>query len=103
MPEPSSLVINIAACRPVDTSALPVIPGVEIPAAMQDDTLDRCEQCRQQVWVGPRKRLAADRGLAMILCYVCAVLVINGQPVAVVDLDPGRVERPRTGSATTTT
>lgn len=93
----------IAPCRPVDVSALPVVPGVEIPAAMQDDTLGRCGRCRQEVWVSPRKRLVAALGQAVIMCYVCALLAVAGTSIAVVDLDPGRVERPRTGPAPMTT
>lgn len=88
-------VIQIAACRPVDTSGLPDAPGLAIPPPMQDDTIQRCDQCGQDIWVAPRKRFLASLGHAELLCYLCAIAAMVGATVTLVDLDPDRVERPR--------
>lgn len=70
----------IFACLPVDTSALPVPEGVEIPRASVQHTLKQCQVCQQDIWVGPNQLATYDslfgRGETPVLaCYLCAIQV----------------------------
>jgi hypothetical protein len=88
--------VNIAACRPVHLppELLAALPDGVNPAPMMDDTIRECAECGQDCWVGPVKLSLVDAGKAVVMCMMCAVRVTGGT-APVVDLNPGRDERPR--------
>jgi hypothetical protein len=86
--------VNIAACRPVTLPPELRLPeGVDV-GPMQDDTVRACAECGQDCWVGPVKLSLVDAGKAVVMCMMCAVRVTGGT-APVVNLNPGRDERPR--------
>lgn len=91
----------LAACLPVDPTGLAdlVEPGVAIPVPLVDDTLMQCQECGRDIWVGPRKKFQASLSAVRLLCYFCVASVFNDAPpgtvMPMVNLNPGRIERPR--------
>ena len=92
--------IGIAMCRPVDLSGLPDEIREATHPAQVDDTMMPCAKCNQPCWVGPMKLLAMRMGTAVIMCYMCATVVMTlhrlaGNDVRYEDVDPNRQNRPR--------
>lgn len=49
------------------------MPTATGPPAVPTATKDVCSECKQEVWVSPGSKLAADRLKALPICVDCAV------------------------------
>ena len=63
----------IIACVPVSEKASRGIPCLEDPAS-EGYTVEKCDQCKEEVWLGPQSKVMRDAHGLTILCVECSIV-----------------------------
>ncbi len=92
---PQTLII----CGNVDQSGVPDRLKGKVHTPTTEDTLTRCQVCRDQVWIGPRQRPVQSMGIR--ICQLCLGVaqvldVIAAEDTDVMFLGRGPLGIPRT-------
>lgn len=87
-------------CRNVDVDAVPEWLHTQNRVPTTEDTLTRCQVCKDQVWIGPRQRPVQKMGIRV--CQLClgaatAIGVVDRQRDRSMFLGPNALGIPRTG------
>ncbi|MEH1014651.1 hypothetical protein V6U90_16255 [Micromonospora sp. CPCC 206060] len=87
----------ILACPPTNINELMAGQGLPRYVPTVDHTLRQCEDCRQDMWIGPKQREAASRApdATLALCMTCAVVESQKRGGAIVQNLGGGDGRPR--------
>lgn len=83
---------------PVDTSRLPVPPGVQVPKPSIEHLIIACAKCGNDGWIGPHQHAYYRAGTGVPLCYHCLFVKFRADdfPGAhVIALDPHADDKPR--------
>lgn len=80
------MIPNVFACLPRDTSGLPEVPGVPVPVPSIQHTLKQCQECGQDIWVGPNQLAMYRTEHDVMVCLMCALAWFNTKDPDDVDI-----------------